>query len=399
LNILQLNKYITVTGGSESVMDDLTRLFIQRRHTVYNMGYHKSRGTRLENSIDLGPDRFSPFHWLTHRSMVNNIIAFIVKNNIEVMICHNIYHHFPCYALLSQIKARTKAKCVLIVHDPKPICPNHMLFSHGKICEKCKKRRFYKCIAHLCKDNSLIKSSILMLDSYYNSLLRDFYAFFDSIIAPSFFLKNKLKEMGFNHPVQMIRNPFENTAAVIGDTPSIEQKTLVFVGRLSEEKGIRNILEIITNLKDIKLLVIGDGPLKNMVASYAEQNKNITYLGYKSRQDIFKYMSKSSYLILPTIWYENCPVVILEAMNLGLPVLGSNIGGIPEIVEDGRGFLFDPFNKMSITSVISKAFSIDPGLYQDISNRCRIFSRTVSFDNYYKSFSEYAFATTMKTNS
>ena len=393
MKILQLNKFISITGGSESVMSDISRLLIQHGHTVFNMGYHKEGKSYLQNIIDLGPERRSPLQWLADSKRVKLIINFVVEKDIGVIIFHNIYHHFPCFSLLLQVKAQTRAKCILFVHDPKPVCPNNMLFTHGKICEKCGGNRFYKCIIQRCKDNSFVKSVFVSMDSYYNSRIFDFYRFFDLIISPSTFLKNKLYEMGFKHSVHVVRNPVENETALIKNgSPSITHKIILFAGRLSEVKGVQNIIAIADLFKDIKFIIIGDGPYKNILVSKSRSLENIVFLGYKTRHEIFEYMSKSSYLILPAIWYENCPVVVLEAMSMGLPVLGSNLGGIPELVTEERGYLFDPFSDSSIRAAITRAFSMDAESYHALSEKCKAFSKTVSFDNYYKIFSRYAFS-------
>jgi len=154
------------------------------------------------------------------------------------------------------------------------------------------------------------------------------------MVSPSEFLKKKLQENDF----LKVRN-VPNGEDLIKEKTDYS-KTILFVGRVTYEKGLKTVIESLNGVNNFNIIVLGDGPLK---AELAEKYKNINFLGFKNPRE---YYTKSSILIAPSIWYENFPYSIMEAMSYGLCVLASNIGGIPELVKDMKtGLLFEPSNE------------------------------------------------------
>lgn len=128
----------------------------------------------------------------------------------------------------------------------------------------------------------------------------------------------------------------------------------LYVGRLSEEKGIRVLLNAF-KLSDHKLKIIGDGPLQEEVESAAKERNNIQYLGFQPKAVIMDNLKHAKSLIVPSIWYEGFPLTILEALATGTPVIGSKLGGIAEIVKDQfNGVLFEPDNEDSLIHALTE---------------------------------------------
>ena len=125
-----------------------------------------------------------------------------------------------------------------------------------------------------------------------------------------------------------------------------------YLGRLSKEKGILNLIEAIGDIPDAKLLIAGDGPERERIDAYISEHKldgRITLLGYQNQDSIHKYITNSRFVVIPSICNENCPYSVLEAMEIGKPIVASRIGGIPELIADGEnGYLYkaDDINEL-----------------------------------------------------
>jgi glycosyltransferase involved in cell wall biosynthesis len=381
MNILQINKYITINGGSEVVMKNLYEIFSSNQHNIRNIGFHKKNQPYIENSTDLGEENLKVKGFFKNTTLINTIVNYILNNKIDMVICHNVYHHFPIYELFKSIKHKTNVKLILYLHDYKVVCPVYNLLRKNKICEECVNKNFYSCALNKCKDNSLIKSTILSLESYYNNKVNNAYQYVDKIISPSFFLRDKVKELGFKHKIDVIHNPLNNFSSF--DVINEKENNLLFIGRLSEEKGIHILLNLADRLKNIEINIIGDGPLRNLVEEKAEDLENIIYHGYQQKEMIQKIMKKSKYLLIPSIWYENNPMVVLESMSMGLPIIGANRGGIPELIGNTRGICFEPNNIEESITIIKDMLSKTEDEYYKMSKNAINFAKEKNYTNYY----------------
>lgn len=387
-NILQVNKYITINGGSESVMNDLGILLTERGNTVTSIGFSKPNQTLIRNSIIIGPEHQSPTTFFRNSKIVNSVVNEAKRLNTDFMIFHNIYHHFPVYQLVAAISNELKhVKKILYLHDYKPVCPIYTMMRDLKKCSVCKNKRFYNCIRYLCKSQSIVQSALLMLDSYYNNKIHDFYSFFDVIISPSKYLKNVLIEAGFTHKIEVLTNFLPKTTAQV-EIKSSKRPSIVFSGRLSDEKGIRILLECIKKTPEITYDIVGTGPLSKEVDVQVKDFQNVNVLGWQTREEVMAILANAKYMILPAIWNENCPLSIIEAFSIGIPVLGSNRGGIPELIGDDRGFLFDPKNIDDVIVTIRNAMILPDEQYNIMSSNCLAFAKNNSSENYYKKLLE-----------
>jgi len=149
---------------------------------------------------------------------------------------------------------------------------------------------------------------------------------------------------------------------------------LLFFGRLSKEKGLLTLLDAIKNT-NLNLKIAGSGPLQKDVENYASDFTNIEYLGYKSGKELENLINHSSYIIVPSEWYENNPMTVLEAFANGKPVIGANIGGIPEIVIDGKtGFLFESRSTEGLKNKIEEGESLGSAQYINLAEEARSFA-------------------------
>ncbi|MBN2542202.1 glycosyltransferase family 4 protein [bacterium] len=229
-------------------------------------------------------------------------------------------------------------------HDYFLMCPNSSFYTHGEVCEACVPKKFYKVCIRKCRKDSLKASIVVMLEDYAYRFL-GLLKLVDTFIAPSTFLRTKMIDSGFPSDKIVHLPNFIDTDENI--TLQDSGNYLLYVGRLSYEKGIKTLIEAVSSKLNIKLLVAGDGPIRKELEDFKCEMSanNVEFLGYVNQEKIPGLIKSSEFAVVPSEWYENFPYSILEAFAYGKPVVGSNIGGITELVKDGdTGLLFEPGN-------------------------------------------------------
>lgn len=385
MNIIQLNSYVTLNGGSETVMSNFNTLFEKNGHSVLNLGYISIKEKKMmNNAFPLGNEKYSISTFFYEHKSVEIIIEKILSTKAELVICHNVYHKYPLAYMLKAIKTRTNAKVLIVFHDYKPVCPRSNLYNGKRICTDCSGQNFYHMARHRCRHNSFIESSILVLDSYYNNSMMDAYSYPDIMISPSQFMADQFKRMGFNHKINVINNPIDAKEITFKSKIGPKSKTLLYAGRFTKDKGIELFIDAAKKMPDYQFLMAGNGELIDKVKKADNELDNLSYLGSLNKEQLFQQFDKSDFLIVPSIWYENNPMIIIEAMIYGLPVLGSNLGGIPELLKDGRGFLFDPNQQNSLTDQLKHLYTISQERYSEIAEKASVFASHFSYENYYQ---------------
>lgn len=228
------------------------------------------------------------------------------------------------------------------------ICPNGLLLSHGRVCERCMGGREYWCLLQNCED-SLPKSFGYALR---NVTARIFQLYLDNITfyyAQTEFQRQKLIEGGFpGERIAVIPNMVE-TSALFAKPP--RGAYVAYVGRVSPEKGVATLLQAAQVLPHIPFRLAGD--FRRIPAIDREKPPNVELCGYLQGQALVDFYRRCRFLVLPSTWYEGFPGVIIEAMLHGKSVVCSNIGGLPEIVADGEnGLLFQPGDYMDLAAKI-----------------------------------------------
>ncbi len=303
----------------------------QRIKTAANILYSLEAKRKIQKLIDIiKPD-------IVH---LNNFAHQISPSILHVLKKHNI-------------------PTVMTMHDYKLICPVYTMINNGKPCEKCKDGKYYNCFLNKCTHNSCIKSLINTVEMYLHHKLLHIYDLIDVYISPSLFLKNKVNEMGFDR--QVIHLP--NFVDLAEFQPKYEntQRSIVYFGRLSFEKGLFTLLDAVKGL-DVQLQIVGDGPIKQDLENKAANKNinNVSFLGYKTGDQLQEIIKRCIATITPSEWYENNPRTVIESFALGKPVIGANIGGIPELVIDGQtGYIFQPGNADDLRAKIEQLLN-DP---------------------------------------
>ncbi len=248
-------------------------------------------------------------------------------------------------------------------HDYRMVCPAYLLKDgKGNFCERCKGGRFYNCALHRCSKGNVIESLLMSAEMYYRNHYWHPADKINGIIFVSNFSKNKHIEFDgrFNksNSIVLYNCPSENVKDSIDLSQDYYENYYLFYGRLSEEKGISTLIKAFEFYPHLKLKIVGTGPLDLQLKDYCKERglANIEFLGYKTGKELFDLVAKAKYVCVPSECYENNPMTIVESYSLSTPVIGAAIGGISEIVVDGKtGYTFVSGSVNSLKTAIAKA--------------------------------------------
>ena len=383
MKILQINKYHYIRGGSDSVYFNSGKLLVEKGHEViyFAMNFEENVPCSEGNYFAENKD----FTTLPLKKKISNLPSFFYNKNAEKNLLDlietekpNIAHLHIFYGSLTssilKILKEKKIPVVVSVHDYKFICPSYILIDgQNKVCEDCKGKNYFNAIKKKCIKNSFVFSSIFALEAYY----RDFFYPLDQMFNKLIFVSKFSAE---------IHNKYKSelksiTTHLYNFDPSLKLKKqnskkgsyFLYAGRISREKGIKTLLKAFSSLPNINLKIAGTGEgmdeYKNLASS------NVTFLGFQKGEQLREIIANASFIMVPSEWYENNPMAIIEAYSLGKPVIASNIGGIPEIVKDKTtGFLFESGNVEDLTKQISEANKISELEYKIMSDNAVLYA-------------------------
>ena len=248
-----------------------------------------------------------------------------------------------------------KIAMVQTVHDLQMLCPNHMMLNIQKVepCELCVgTRNKLFCVKQKCIHNSLCKSIIGAIEgSIYET--NHVYEKIGKYICPSYFIESKLLEEKRYQGKTIVLHNFLNKT----DAYFVQEKKnyILYFGRLSEEKGIERMLKAFERMPDIHFIIAGSGPLEELC--YSCKLQNVEFVGFKTGKELEQLVAEALFTLHLSVWYENCPMAILESQSFGTPVLCNRIGGMPELVEQGEtGILIDEFTPEAYERHIRKLY-------------------------------------------
>jgi glycosyltransferase involved in cell wall biosynthesis len=256
---------------------------------------------------------------------------------------------------------------VQTVHDYQMICPNHLLYSFGEVkpCERCIGGSKFNCVKHSCIHGSKVKSLIGAIEAKLYESLKT-YQKVDLYICPSYFLEKKLLAASelYRGKTLTVHNFIEKKPLPEKVTP--EKPYVAFAARLSKEKGVTLLCEAAKLLPDYSFLVAGSGPDGECL----KEVPNITMKGFLSGDELISLMANAKVMLLPSVWYENCPLSILETHSFGVPVITMNSGGMAELVEDGKtGALINEPTPEAVATAIRRCFE-DEEYYSVLQKNC-----------------------------
>ena len=385
MKVLMINKFLYANGGSETYIFKLGEVLKQHGHEVQYFGMeHEGRcvGNRV-NAYTSDMD----FHGGSKLSKLTYPIKTIyskeareklrlVLDDFKPDVCHlnNFNYQLTPSIILEIMKWRKETgrdcKIIFTAHDYQLVCPNHMLNNPNthQNCEKCLGGHFVNCMKGKCIHGSTAKSAIGMMEAEFWKW-KGTYKYIDTMICCSEFMKSKVD----SNPLFATKTVAMHNFIDKVEWKETEKKDYVlYFGRFSEEKGIGTLIKVCKELPDVQFIFAGTGPLEETVNGI----KNIKNVGFQKGEALEKLIREARFSIYPSEWYENCPFSVMESQMYGTPVLGANIGGIPELIQVGKtGELFESGNGKDLKEKIEKLWG-DKKLCEAYSKNCK----NISFD-------------------
>ncbi len=385
MRILLVNKFYYLRGGSERYFFDLEKILKENGHEVvpFSMRDEKNEKTEYEkffvSPVDV--DKFSLKNIVKifyNYETVKKLKALLKEEKIDMAHLNNIdYQIGP--AIIKILKKRN-IPVIQTLHDYGLICPNRKLFSKNEVCYRCEKGGYYHCVLRECIKDSWAKSLLGALEFYFNKKL---YKDVDLFIAPSAFMEKICVAFGIpeNKIVELYNfipsNFQKEDNAEVGDY-------YLYFGRLADEKGIFVLLKAMAGVKE-KLKIAGTGSEQKKIEKEIAENGlegQIEILGYKSGEELKKIIIGAKAVVVPSLWPENMPLSVLEAMTLGKVVIASKIGGIPEVIKNGEtGILFAPGDSSELNSILK---SLGKEKMETIGENAKKFSRNLNGTDYFE---------------
>lgn len=334
MKILQINKFFFRKGGSEAYLFDVSAALEKAGHEVIPFSMHDECNQPSPYSdyfidhIDFsnGKSLSKAAHYLYSTEAARKLERLIQDTQPDIAHVHNIAHQLTPSIL--KVLRKHNIPVVQTLHDYQLICPNYKLFTQGSPCERCNPHKYWNAIRYKCVQDSRLSSALAAAEmGLHNVLLKSYEKGVTQFIAPSQFLRDKLLEWGWKED-QVTYIPHFST--LTPDTGK-RKKQVLFAGRLTKEKGVRVLAEAAAAI-DAPVLIAGTGEEEAWLRENAPDN--VELLGFQKPEQLHALMAESAAVIVPSLWYENAPMVVYEALALGTPVVGSDIGGIPELIEE-----------------------------------------------------------------
>ena len=380
MKILMVNKFLYPNGGSETYMFTLGEQLTKMGHEVQYFGMeHEGRavGNRANAyTSDMNFHGGSKLAKLTYplktiySGEARKKLRLVLEDFQPDVVHLNNFNYQLTPSVILEVEAwrkQTGRSCRMIytAHDYQLVCPNHMLYrpEEGRTCEACIGGHYESCMKHRCIHGSRARSALGMLEAkYWNG--RNTYALIDRIICCSAFMKEKLDtNLIFRDKTVALHN------FVADDLPQAREKRpyVLYFGRYSEEKGLPTLLKAFEQMPDIPLVLAGGGPMEE----HMTLPPNARSVGFQKGAALKKLIAEARFTVYPSVWYENCPLSVMESIASGTPVIGARIGGIPELIEDGKtGLLFESGNVQELTNQIRRLWD-DAALRASCEAACR----------------------------
>ncbi len=400
--ILLVNNFYYNRGGDCTYLFSLKKCLEEKGHrtVIFSMHHPQNFRSRWENyfvnyiNYDEEVKRISILSSIKVAS--RTIFFFKAKRILDKLIkeakpdiahLQNIHHHITP-SILYTLK-KHKVPIVWTLHDYQLICPNISFLAKGKMCERCKNNKYFWPVIVKCKKDSRAASLMASVEIIIHNII-GIDKLVDIYIAPSEFLRKKFIEYGFNEDKIVNINHF--TEIRLNDHIEETGEYYLFVGRISEEKGVKTLIDAAVKVNLLKLKIVGSGPLFDEMRNYAEhidENNIIEFLGHKNREEVFNLMNKCRFMVMPSEWYETSGLVILEAFACGKTVIGSNIGGIPELIKNYEtGLTFEMGNVEDLSSRIKYMINNPEAVIRMGKNARNFVECTMNAEIHYKELME-----------
>lgn len=419
MRILLVNKYFYRKGGAETYFFALAEGLKALGHEVafFSMQHPNNEPSYWSKYFVSEKDyvgEISAFKKVQEAATL--IYSFEARRKFEALLeefkpdiihMNNVHRQLTLSILDAPYLKKHHVPVVYTAHDYILLCPAYtMVNGRGEVCDACLDRHFMHATKNVCVKGSRAKSALATMEAEFLKLHHS-YDKIDLIIAPSQFMKDKLDEGGFAGKTVAMQNFLTDSQMAMGarvanthkfeDTQAGARPYFLFFGRLSKEKGILTLVKAFlqaagltnkgadaqSNDQDAQVLpdvwdlhIVGDGPergaIEQLIASAGPQAAaRIHLLGYKSGEELQREVGNARFTVLSSEWSENMPYSGLESLAAQTPIVGANIGGIPELVEEGEtGFTFESGNAHDLADRLLETALIGKHEYAAMQWQC-----------------------------
>jgi glycosyltransferase involved in cell wall biosynthesis len=365
MNVLTVHNFYQQPGGEDQVFADESRLLRDRGHDVKQFTVHN-------DAVD-GMGRLElARRTIWNRAAYDDLRAAVASYRADVVHFHNT---LPLISPAGYRAAHDAGAAVVqTLHNYRLLCPTATFYRDGGACEDCLGKFVpWPGVLHKCYRENRAASAVIATMLTVHRALRTYRDEIDVFIALTEFARRKFVEGGLPAEKIVVKPNFVDPDPGVGTGGG---GFALFVGRLTEEKGILTLLQAWETLRgSVPLTILGDGPLRPRVEQAASSGTSgIAYLGRRPLEKVSATMGESDLLIFPSTWYEGMPRTIVESFAKGTPVIASDLGSMTELVADGRtGFLFPPGDAAALAERVRRAVGAgaDAGLRREMRRQAR----------------------------
>ncbi len=397
MRIAHVHKYLSRSGGAAVACLETARIQAQRGHRVCLLGmgppdqavrhlpcYTVSMLDLRAETGALGAARAAG-RLLYSAEAKAQMRRLIREQRPDIVHFHSVYHHLSP----SVIDAAAEAGLPMVkhMHSYKATCPVYSHRRDGRTCEACRGRRFSNCFRYRCTDGSALRSLLNTVEMYLHHQVLGVYGQVDTFIAPSRFVRDKVRELGFCGHIVHLPNFVD--AGRFTPRYDWDARRIVYFGRLSPEKGLVTLLKAMRGL-ELELLVLGTGPQEDELKAMASRGglDNVRFGGFRTGEALARAVGGAMFAVLPSEWHEPFGLSVLESFAMGKPAVGADIGGIPELIAPERGLLFRPGDAEDLRRRITE-LAADPAAIRQMGRAARRHvERNLSADVYYDGLME-----------
>ncbi len=364
MKIILANKFYYPRGGDCTCVINLENLLIEKGHQVaiFSMDYQENIDTKWSEYFPSEISFSSPGlsgklkaldRIFSSKEVAEKFEQLIDDFKPDILHVNNIHSYIS--PLIIKIAKKRGIKVYWTLHDYKLICPNYTCLNSEGLCEKCIDNRL-NVVKYSCMKAGRFASLLAYFEAlYWDSTKLDKYV--DAYICPSLFMAEMVQKKITNRRKFITLNNFVGNEFLIEDAEVSPSDYYCYVGRLSAEKGILSLLRAAIKVP-YKLVVIGSGDIKDQLKKEYEGYDNICFLGHQTKEKVKELILNSKFSVIPSEWYENNPMSVIESLCLGVPVLGANIGGIPELINSKNGLLYHSGDVEDLASKIGQMYEL-----------------------------------------
>ncbi len=365
--ILIVNKFYYNRGGDCVAAMNLERLLRQNGHEVafYAMQYPENFGSNYDKYF-ASQVEFAGGITNKLKAAMRTLGFGDIKQSFEkilhdfkphVVHLHNIHSYLS--PVIAKLAKKQGCKVVWTLHDYKLLCPTYSCLRDNELCELCFTDKSHV-LRTRCMKGSLAASAVAYVEAkWWNKKFLEQYT--DAFICPSAFMALKMSNGGFSPDKLNVVCNFVDPSKLqhLRTAPTNERHDYYcYIGRLSKEKGICTLLEAASQL-NFELRVGGDGPLADELRQKYADCPNIKFLGRLNHQEVSQLLINAKASVLPSEWFENNPLGVIESLCAGTPVIGARNGGIPELITSNNGIVFTAKHIEKLKEAITEAMTKD----------------------------------------